>query len=180
MPARRARHAGIDKRVTPEGLRNSGRVSLPAGPGARAVLVPDADLTGFRERYPAAARKWEDAAHLFVANPRRHATRIGHDCREALLFFADEVARRHGISQRDSGGTVSTLRAVVAARDVGGKTVESFLSALLGYWRAVSDLAQRQEHAARRENETLRVEDARRLVSQTLIVMYEVDRALTA
>lgn len=56
--------------------------------------------------------------------------------------------------------------------------VRAFLEALLAYWGTVSDLANRQEHGATREGESLVAEDARRLVFQTMLVMYELDRAL--
>ena len=49
---------------------------------------------------------------------------------------------------------------------------------LVDYWHAVSNLAQRQEHAASREGSSLTEDDARRVVFQTLNVMVEIDRAL--
>ncbi len=56
--------------------------------------------------------------------------------------------------------------------------MQDFLEALIGYWGTVSDLIQRQVHGAQREVERLGIEDGRRVVYQTLNVMYEVDRAL--
>lgn len=46
------------------------------------------------------------------------------------------------------------------------------------YWRALSDLVQRQEHGSTRDKEDLRWEDARRLIYQTANAMYEIDRSL--
>jgi hypothetical protein len=46
------------------------------------------------------------------------------------------------------------------------------------YWGTVSDLVQRQEHGAQKQGAELTWEDARRVVFQTAIVMYEVSRAL--
>jgi hypothetical protein len=43
----------------------------------------------------------------------------------------------------------------------------------------LSDLAQRQEHGGQREAEPLVHEDARRLVFQAAMVMFEVIRSLT-
>ena len=60
-----------------------------------------------------------------------------------------------------------------------GKTEKEFLNALLEYWKTISSLVQRQEHGAEREKKDLLWEDGRRVVFQTLIVMYEVDRALS-
>lgn len=48
----------------------------------------------------------------------------------------------------------------------------------MNYWGAVADLTQRQEHGVQKEGEQLVWEDARRVVFQTLLVMFEVDKAL--
>jgi hypothetical protein len=45
-------------------------------------------------------------------------------------------------------------------------------------YATVSDLVQRQEHAGQREGEPLVWEDGRRIVFQTAIVMFEIDRSL--
>jgi hypothetical protein len=49
---------------------------------------------------------------------------------------------------------------------------------LLAYFGTVSDLIQRQEHGAQKEGEGLMWEDARRVVFQTALVMFELDRVL--
>jgi hypothetical protein len=59
-----------------------------------------------------------------------------------------------------------------------GTTAAPFLDALLVYWGTVSDLVQRQEHGAQKEGRPLVWEDGRRVVFQTAIVMFEVDRTL--
>jgi len=50
--------------------------------------------------------------------------------------------------------------------------------ALIVYWGTVADLTQRQEHGAQRDQAPLTWEDSRRVVTQTLMVMYELDREL--
>lgn len=50
------------------------------------------------------------------------------------------------------------------------------LDALVVYWGTVHDLAARQEHGAAKAV-PLVAEDARRVVFQTAIVMFELDRA---
>jgi hypothetical protein len=47
------------------------------------------------------------------------------------------------------------------------------------YWGTVNDLIQRQEHGAQREGGALAWEDGRRVVFQTAIVMFEIDRSLS-
>ncbi len=130
----------------------------------------------FRSRYPEAARKWTHAARLLAEDPIENATRIGHDCREALAAFASGLLDRHGAQVFDAGGgTVDSIRAVIKRHraELGGR-VSAFLDALVTYWGTVSDLAQRQEHAAQREAEALTALDARRVVCHTAIVMYEL------
>jgi hypothetical protein len=56
--------------------------------------------------------------------------------------------------------------------------VPLFLDALIAYWRAVSNLVQRQEHGVQKAGSQLVFEDGRRVIFQTAIVMFEVDRAL--
>jgi hypothetical protein len=57
-------------------------------------------------------------------------------------------------------------------------TDRAVLAALLEYWSSINDLTQRQEHGAQREGRQLTAEDARRTIFHTLIVMYEIHRAL--
>lgn len=136
----------------------------------------------FRSRHPAAYKRWVDAeALLWAEDTDRNLTTVGHLCREALQEFASSlvaVTRATNV-ERDPAKTVARVRAVIEARRSSvGTAVTDFLSALLGYWGTVSDLAQRQEHGAQKEGAPLGVEDAARLVRQTLIVMHEVDNAL--
>jgi hypothetical protein len=75
--------------------------------------------------------------------------------------------------------TVARLRSVVAAARTTMPTgVACLLDALVDYWGAVSDLAQRQEHGAAKEGEQLVWEDARRLVFQTANLLFEFHSVL--
>lgn len=134
----------------------------------------------FARRHPAALERWTAAARLlWSSDANGQLTEVGHFCREAMQEFADALTRDLPVNP-DSGKT-DTVKRVRAALDASeariGKTATEMLTALLAYWGTVSDLAQRQEHAASRTGAPLRWEDARRLVFQTLTVMYEVDRA---
>jgi hypothetical protein len=75
-------------------------------------------------------------------------------------------------------GTKTKIRAVFDAQDGLSRDKRFVADKLVDYWHAVSNLAQRQEHAASRDREPLTDDDARRLVFQTLNVMVEIDRAL--
>jgi hypothetical protein len=172
------RTLGIHKRVTFEGFRASGKEHFAGqGPSVERLIENYVDEGNFRKRHPDAYDKWNDAQVLFRAGPARYATQIGHSCREALAGLASTLTSRHGIDIAKSTGTVEKLRAV-SRLSTHSHTEGAFLNALLAYWRAVSDLAQRQEHAGLRESEPPTDEDGRRLLFQTLLVMYEVDRAI--
>jgi len=96
-------------------------------------------------------------------------------------FVASCVERFNppGIDQ-DKARTVSRLKAVLNhCTQKLGKTEQSFLDALTAYWGEVNDLIQRQEHGAQKEGQQLIWEDGRRVVFQTAVVMFEVDRALS-
>lgn len=142
----------------------------------------------FREKYPAAYQKWADAeAKLWASESVRELTTVGHLCREAMQDFADALLQRYQPpnveedAKKDKTKIIARVRAVLdldQQRGQMGETVKPFLDALLTYWGTVSDLAQRQEHGAQKEGEPLVWEDARRLVFQTAVVMFEIDRTL--
>jgi Phage integrase family len=177
--ARKARKAGIDKRVSAEGLRRSGEAHR-ARPRdhveGRIEAYVNEEEFGFR--YPAAYETWRSALEFYRVNPTRHATRIGHDCREALLLFSNSLIESRGVPVSSDVGTVTKVRQAIAGANPLSRRVRAQLEALVGYWGTVSDLAHRQEHGAARDGEALLAEDARRLVFHTMLVMYELDRAL--
>jgi hypothetical protein len=84
----------------------------------------------------------------------------------------------HSLKLKSSSGTVDKLRALIKD-SADSPRIRAHGEALVAYWGTVSDLANRQAHGARREKETLKVEDARRLIFHTMLVMFEVDRLLS-
>jgi hypothetical protein len=172
--------------VTPEGFRHYERLRKKAEqPVAHVEAGVRSFLDGSRmaSEYPDAYRAWAEAeATLWGTDAKEKFTAIGHSCREALQHFCTVLIAKYAPPGADSdpSRTVSRLKALVAARRAGlPSALPDFLDALIAYWGAVSDLAQRQEHGAQKEGEPLRWEDARRVVFQTAILMYEVDRALS-
>lgn len=137
----------------------------------------------FRHEHPGSFAKWSQAEDmLWSSDSKKQLTTVGHLCREAAQEFTDELLRVHSVPQPHppKPQTVARLRAVVASCGSAlGTSVGVLLNALIEYWGAVADLAQRQEHGAEREAEELHLEDARRLVFQTLVVSYEIHRALS-
>jgi hypothetical protein len=141
------------------------------------------DAEGFKSRHPAAYAKWLQAEELlWGGDAQSQLTAIGHHCREAVQEFATVLVGQYQPPNcpADPASTVARLRAVLNVRRSSvDSTVHPFLEALLAYWGTVMDLLQRQEHGAQRERQSLTWEDGRRVVFQTLVVMYELDRTLS-
>jgi hypothetical protein len=143
------------------------------------AYLSDAD---FKKNHAAAYSKWDQAALLLrSADSGAHLTTIGHLCREAQQAFAESLSAQHrvDVSTIEPAKTVARLKAVLRAGSATpGATEAAFLEALVAYWGTLADLVQRQEHGAQREGGPLGWEDGRRVVFQTCVVMYEIDRAL--
>ena len=134
----------------------------------------------FRAKYPEAFAKWSSAEDLlWQTDTQQQLTTIGHLCREALQGFTTTLVERHQPPDvnTDKTKTVARLKAILGAAQL-GTTKKAYLEALLAYWGTVNDLIQRQEHGAYKDGEQLVWEDARRVVFQTMIIMFEIDNAL--
>lgn len=169
--------------ITPQGRRYytemKRRVSEPMSTveeEMRRLLVSDA----FESKHPEALARWRDAeSDLWAAETVGDFTEIGHICREAMQAFADSLARLHRIEgiPTDPSKTIARIRAVIRGSGLAGGR-QDLLTGLLSYWGTVSDFVQRQEHGAGKEGEDVNWEDARRAVFQTMVVMFEIERAL--
>lgn len=141
------------------------------------------DSNNFQKKYPEAYREWFDASTiLWKADSEKLQTTIGHHCREAIQEFASTLVSQHNPPDVDQNKAhdINRIKAVLTHHGSHlGNTEKDFLVALLEYWKTISALIQRQEHGGQREKENLVWEDGRRIVFQTVIVMYEVDRALS-
>lgn len=137
------------------------------------------ETESFRHRHEAAIAKWEEAERLlWSAESQDAATTIGHLCREAMQLFANGLTQATNVAaDPDAQKTVSRVRSLLGERMAAGAR-KALADALIAYWGTVADLTQRQEHGAQRERAPLTWEDSRRVVTQTLMVMYELDREL--
>jgi len=173
MVKRRAIRAGIERRVTTKGLQLSGREHARGRSRSAGYIDEDVLYT----RYPNAYGRWRDGLELFQTNPERHATHIGLACRDAMIRFASDLAARSGLElETKPSWTVDRIRAVLRPYSADtGSTVAAFADALLVYWGCVSDLVQRQVHGGETDN-LFNKADSERVLYQTLIVMYELDR----
>lgn len=140
------------------------------------------DHGAFATHYPETARLLRQAIRaVFADNEPGRRTQVGHDVREALITFTEELASRFNTSlHAPPHKTTDRLRELIRDRraQIGSEAVETFLDALVGYWIGVGKLATRQEHGAKAEAETLTWEDSRRTVYAALHIVYEIDRAL--
>lgn len=140
------------------------------------------EAEGFRSKYPKAHARWLKAsAVLWSPDAEGHLSEVGHFCREAMQEFAEELLAEHQVTPDDSDKqhTVARIRQLLDAKKaILGDTVAAWLGAMLAYWGTVADLSQRQEHAAQKDGETLKWDDARRLAFQTFSLMYEMSEGL--
>jgi hypothetical protein len=139
------------------------------------------DSDGFRARHRDTYERWRQAAdELWVADTEAQFTHVGHTCREAMQLFATRLIATQSVrnASDDPTKTVDRVRAVLQQAGMSGAR-GAFLDALLAYWGTVCDLTQRQEHGAQKDGVALNWEDARRVVFQTALVMFEVDRAVS-
>jgi hypothetical protein len=173
--------------VTPEGRRYHAEMKRRSGEAVghvEAEIRRLLDSESFRSEYGEAYRRWREAAdELWDADSDLRFTDIGHKCREALQLFATALLQRTGISHEEAPSdptkTVDRIRTAIRHQRRSPTDARSaVLDAQLVYWGTVSDLVQRQEHGALKEGEPLVWEDARRVVFQTAIVMYELARTL--
>lgn len=176
--AGRALAAGIDRRVHPQGIRDSGIRHREDSRGRVQTQVgPYIDTEGFQARYPDAYDRWEAALDLQRQHPDTNARRIGLDCREAIQLFVGAAAEQHGV-QLKGNDVVDELRTLLRAFLPKGQDLSRHLQALVEYWTAMSRLAHRQVHENDRDDGKLRPVDADRLIFHTLVVMLEIDRTL--
>lgn len=141
------------------------------------------DSTDFQKVYSQAYIKWSEAESLlWRSDSLSQLTTIGHLCREAMQEFASACVERYRLSDidKDKAHIIERLRAVLTHFSARlGHTEKPLYDALLVYWGTLSDLVQRQEHGAQKEGQQLIWEDGRRVVFQTAVVMFEVDRVLS-
>jgi hypothetical protein len=170
--------------VLPQGIQfyEESKKSSPAVQTVEDDIRHFISAPEFKETYPNAFAKWEQAASLlWAADSDQQLSTIGHLCRETLQEFATSLANHEHIdvSAIEPTKTVARLKTILAKRRVTlGTTEAAFLDELISYWGIVSDLVQRQEHGAQREEIPLVWEDARRVVFQSCVLMFEVARTI--
>lgn len=149
-----------------------------------AAVMAYLDDTQFRARYPAVHALWRIAVGHMEAVERgeKHlAGQVGYACRDTVQEFMDALVRMHQtpnspVSRTETRNRLSALLGQYKV-EIGESRV-NFVAALFVYWRETVDLIQRQAKAAEREGELLTIDDARRVVLHTAVVMREIDELL--
>jgi hypothetical protein len=140
------------------------------------------DSQAFASAYPLALQRWKEAAELLWSTTAPvELTTIGHKLRESIQEFATALIERYHVTSApgEVTKTVARLKAVLATTPGASSGKPSLAAeALTVYWGEVNDLLQRQVHGAQKEGTPLTVEDGRRAVFHTALVMYEVDALL--
>jgi hypothetical protein len=140
------------------------------------------DAHTFQKEFPKAYEKWAEAESLlWETETSMQLTKIGHLCREAIQEFMDVL-----YTQVDPPGehipktkTKNRLSKIIEVKsEQFGKTKKEFLGVLYNYWDVVNALVQKEEHGAQKEKIQLVWEDGRRVVFQTMVLMYEVSQSL--
>ncbi len=140
------------------------------------------DSKYFQDKYSDAFQKWSESEKiLWESETKKQYTVIGHLCRETIQIFASKLIDliKPDNYDNNTAHTISRLRSVFDHQKAQvGEAEMAFCESLLSYWGTVNDLIQKQEHGAQKEGKPLTWEDGRRVVFQTMIVMYEIDRLL--
>lgn len=136
----------------------------------------------FQNKHPKPYEKWSEAESLlWESDSNQQLTTIGHLCRESMIEYIDNIVKQINPPDADSNksSTKNRLKSILKYKAHKlGKTENFFLEAIYNFWESVSNLIQRQEHGAKKEGEELVWEDGRRVVFQTMVIIYEIDKAL--
>ncbi len=140
------------------------------------------DSHDFQKEYPKAYEKWAETENLlWKTDTSKQLTTIGHKCRETVQEFMD-ILYTQIKAPAEQIPKVSTKKRLKKIIEVKSKQLSEkerkFLDVLHDYWDVVNDLIQKQEHGAQREKVQLVWKDARRVVFQTMMFMFEVSQSL--
>ncbi len=177
---------GIEKfYITNKGFQMYDQAMLDLGSPVdrfQRIVKDYLDSDVFQAAYPNTYSKWAQAENLLWTDDSSSVlTTIGHLIREAMQDFAEALIKHHNSQENISDKTkiVARIRSVLNSQHKCGNAELAFLDALLAYWGTVSDLVQRQEHGGQKEGEPLLWFDARRVVFQSALIMFEIETTLS-
>ena len=138
------------------------------------------NIPSFEQRYKNAFLKWKESEKLlWSTNTEINISTVGHLCSEALQDFLDILISRHHLGkdypQKDK--TKGRVKALINNRkSTSSDTILKLLEKFYEFWDMLNELVQRQEHYGLKERETIVLEDAKRVVLYTVIIMQELDK----
>ncbi len=140
---------------------------------ARELISSD----GFAAAFPGAFDPWAHAERLLRdEDAAAQQSTVGHKIRDAAQAFVTEAIKRYGaddppadvkLVKRRLGAVIAHNRGWLS--DAKRKVLED----LGNLWESTVDLIQRQEHSAQKEGEALTIDDGRRVVMLTMVLMIE-------
>lgn len=138
------------------------------------------DIPSFEQKYKKAYLKWKESEKLlWSTNTEINLSTVGHLCREALQEFLEILITRHQLveecPQKDK--TKNRVKALINNRkSTSSDTIVNLLDKFYEFWDMLNELVQRQEHYGLKEREAIVLDDAKRVVIYTVIIMKELDK----
>lgn len=138
------------------------------------------EIPSFEQRYKKAYLKWKESEKLlWSTNSDINLSTVGHLCREALQEFLEILIIKHQLEkeypQKDK--TKGRVKALINNRKTtSSDTIIKLLEKFYEFWDMLNELVQRQEHYGLKERETIVLDDAKRVVIYTVIIMNELDK----
>jgi hypothetical protein len=144
--------------VSPEGFQHYEEAKRANGEPVETIeddVRRFLDGNVFRSSFPDAYKLWSEAADLlWGADSAQQLTTIGHKTREAMQECANALVQRHHPPnvESDPAKTINraagVIGAVIEANGAQlGEARTELLKGLVGYWRGVNAIVQRQEHS---------------------------------
>lgn len=141
------------------------------------------DSEGFQSRHSQAWRKWQSAASLlWAAGDPSDFGNIGFRSRESMKAFVTDLVDMYDPPEvePDPEKISDRLHDVLEFRQEQlGERSKPFLDALKDYWDKLARRYQLLVHHKTPEAQTLTLNDAKWIVYQTAMVMFEIDRSLS-
>ncbi len=138
------------------------------------------NIPSFEQRYKSAFLKWKESEKLlWSTNTEINISTVGHLCREALQEFLEILIARHHLHKDcpEKDKTKNRVKALINNRKpTSSDTIIKLLEKLYEFWDMLNELVQRQEHYGLKERETIVLDDAKRVVLYTVIIMQELDK----
>ncbi|MCH7826912.1 MAG: hypothetical protein IIC75_02885 [Bacteroidetes bacterium] len=138
------------------------------------------NIPSFEQRYQKAFLKWKESEKLlWSTNTEINLSTVGLLCREALQELLEILITRNQLEEEypKKDKTKNRVKALINNKNLtSSSTIIKLLEKFYEFWDMLNDLVQRQVHHGLNENETIVLDDAKRVVIYTVIIMKELDK----